>query len=68
MIETFYLMITGIQIFLKPMYPYYKYEEVPQHAIHHCMDFTGINPYEKMTENEEVRIADCFIYKMGHYE
>ena len=68
MIETFYLMITGIQIFLKPMYPYYKYEEVSQHAIHHCIDLTGVNPYKKMTLDEEMRIADCFMYKMTHYE
>lgn len=68
MIETFYLMITGIQIFLKPMYPYYKYEEVSQHTIHHCIDLTGVNPYEKMTLDEEMRIADCFMYKMTHYE
>ena len=68
MIETFYLMITGIQIFLKPMYPYYKYEEVSQHAIHHCIDLTRVNPYEKMTLDEEMRIADCFMYKMTHYE
>lgn len=68
MIETLYFMIVGLEIFLKPGYPDYKYEQVPLHAVHHCMDDTMINPYIKMTRDEEIVMADCLMHKMSHYE
>ena len=68
MIETIYLMISGMQIFLKPMHPYYKYREVPQQVIQKCIDFTHVNPYERMRHIDEMRIADCFMHKIHDYK
>jgi len=68
MIETIYLMFSGMQIFLKPMYPEYRYKEVPQYVIQKCIDFTHVDPYDKMDNVDEMRIADCFLYKMHDYK
>jgi len=70
MVELAYFFIAGTRIWMKTFQPWTQQSvEVPHAIVRHCADFTLLNPYDvNMKEIDQMRLYDCYLFRMGEYE
>jgi len=70
MIELAYFFILGTRVWMKVFHPWPQPPvEVPHAIVRHCADFTLLDPYDyHMKEIDQMRLYDCYLFRMGEYE
>ena len=70
MVELAYFWILGTQVWMKVFQPWPQQPvQVPTEIVRHCADFTLLDPYDyQMKEIDQMRLYDCYLFRMGEYE